>query len=94
MVGVPAARDIAHAGWYDGAMKVVYGTVVGGKVEVPRDAFAEGDRVAILATDVAEPIQLTPGQEDELVAAVKDIRRGNYVDGDDLLVELRRRTGR
>lgn len=75
-------------------MKVVSGTVVGGKIEVPKDAFAEGDRVAILAADLAPPPELTPGQEDELVAAVQDIRRGNYVDGSDLLVELRRRTGR
>lgn len=75
-------------------MKVISGTVIGGKVEVPRDAFAEGDRVAILAADSAAPIQLTPAQEDELVAAIEDVQRGQYVDGDDLLAELRSRTGR
>lgn len=75
-------------------MKVISGTVIGGKVEVPRDAFAEGDRVAILAADSAAPIQLTPEQEDELVAAIEDVQRGKYVDGDDLLAELRSHTGR
>ena len=75
-------------------MKVISGTVIGGKIEVPRDAFAEGARVAILAAESAEPIELTPEQEDELVAAVEDVQRGNYVDGEDLLAELRRRTGR
>ena len=60
-------------------MKVVAGTVVGGKVEVPTDAFAEGDRVAILSADLAEPIALTPSQEDELVAAVKDITTSTAV---------------
>ena len=82
------------SGWYDCAMKVISGTVIGGRVEVPSDALAEGDRVAILAATSAEPIQLTPEQENELVAAVEDVQRGNYVDGQDLLAELRRRTGR
>ena len=76
------------------AMKVISGTVIGGKVEVPSDALAEGDRVAILAATSAESIQLTPAQEDELVAAVEDIQRGKYVDGQDLLAELRSRTRR
>jgi hypothetical protein len=49
-------------------MKVISGTVIGGKVEVPSDALAEGDRVAILAATSGEPIRLTPEQEDELVA--------------------------
>lgn len=75
-------------------MKVISGTVVGGKIEVPANALAEGDRVAILAADSTEPIQLTAEQEDELVAAVEDIRRGQYVDGHDLMADLRRRTAR
>lgn len=73
-------------------MKVISGTVVNGKIDVPIDALAEGDRVAILAADSTEPFQLTPEQEDELVAAVEDIRRGQYVDGQDLVANLRRRT--
>ena len=74
-------------------MKVISGTVIGGKIEVPMDAFAEGDRVAILGADSAAPIALTPEQEDELLAAVLDIRRGQYVNGQDLMAELRKRTG-
>ena len=57
------------------------------------DALAEGDHVAILSADSAEPIPLTTEQEDELVAAFDDIQRGNYVDGQELVAELRRRTG-
>jgi hypothetical protein len=75
-------------------MKVISGTVVAGKVDVPADALAEGERVAILAMDSTEPIQLTQEQEDELVAAVDDIRRGRYVDGPILVSELRGRAGR
>jgi hypothetical protein len=74
-------------------MKVISGTVVRGKVEVPKGAFAEGDRVAIVAAEPAEPIQLTPEQEAELVAAVEDIRRGRYVDGHELLADLRASSG-
>ncbi len=73
-------------------MKVISGTVVDGKIDVPIDTLAEGDRVAILAADSTEPIQLTPEQEDELVAAVADIRRGKYVDGQDVVADLRRHT--
>ena len=75
-------------------MKVISGTVVGGRIEVPSDALAEGDRVAILAADSAEPIQLTPEQEDELIAAIADVQSGKYVDGQDLLAELTPRARR
>ena len=78
--------------WYNCDMKVISGTVVGGKVKVPKGTLAEGDRVAIVAAEPSEAIQLTPEQQDELVAAVEDIRRGKYVDGQELLAELRKHT--
>jgi len=74
-------------------MKVITGTVVDGKVEVPSDALEEGAPVAILAPDPDEPIQLTPAEEQDLLAAVEEIRRGEFVDGHDLLNELRSRVG-
>ena len=76
-----------------GVMKVLSGTVVGGKVEVPEGTLADGDRVAIVSTEPGEPIDLTPEQELELVAAVEDIRRGKYVDGQELIAELRKHAG-
>jgi len=42
--------------------------------------------------EVLEPdnqVCLTPEEEEELSAAVEDIRRGNWVDGQVLLEELR-----
>ncbi len=72
-------------------MKIFSGTVVGGKIEVPEDALTEGDQVAIVAAEPAQAIQLTPEQETELVVAVEDIRRGKYLDGQELLAELRKR---
>jgi hypothetical protein len=46
--------------------------------------------VAILAA--GEPgLKLTAEEEQELVAALQDVRSGNYEDGIELLRELRRR---
>ena len=70
-------------------MKVLSGTVVHGKIEVPADSFADGARVMILAPEPDEPIRLTPEEEDELSESIEQIRRGNYVDGHALLDELR-----
>jgi hypothetical protein len=57
-------------------MKVISGTVVGGKIDVPIDAFAEGASGAILAADRLN-LPAHAGAGDELVAAVEDIRRGS-----------------
>lgn len=70
-------------------MKFLTGTVMGGKIEVPAEALDEGTRVAILSPGPEWPEQLTAAEEDELAAALEQIRRGEYLDGDDLLRELR-----
>jgi len=41
------------------------------------------------ASEPDEPVWLTPEEEEELSAAVEEIRRGNFVDGQVLLEELR-----
>ena len=68
-------------------MKVVTGTVVDGKVEVPPE-IEEGCRVAVLAP-VGEPCKLTPSEEEELRQAFEDIRAGRFVDGWALLDEVK-----
>lgn len=70
-------------------MKIVTGTVVAGKVALPRDILAEGERVAVIAPEAGEPVSLSPAQEREMTEAMAAIRRGEYVDGTDLLAELR-----
>jgi hypothetical protein len=70
-------------------MKVLSGTVVQGKIEIPADSLADGASVMILAPEPDEPIRLTPEEEEELLEAVEQIRQGNYVDGQALLDELR-----
>ena len=70
-------------------MKVITGTVVDGKIEVPDGALSDGESVAILARDSDEPIRLTAEQDEELSRAFEEIRRGKFVEGDELLAELR-----
>lgn len=64
------------------------GTVVHGRVQVP-DSVAEGARVMILAPEAEETVRLTAQEEDELFAAMEEIRRGEFIDGQDLVDEIR-----
>jgi hypothetical protein len=73
-------------------MKVITGRVVGGKIEIETD-LREGTPVAILAAGEAG-FELTADEEDELVTALNDIRRGDFEDGRELLRELKGLTGR
>lgn len=73
-------------------MRVITGRVVAGKIEVETD-LTEGTPVAILAAEGAD-FHLTATQEEELVAALDDIRSGNFDDGRELLRELRGFRGR
>jgi len=70
-------------------MKAITGTVVGGRIEIPEEFAAEGVQVVVLAPEAGEPILLSPADERELLEAMEEIRRGEYIDGDDLLSELR-----
>ena len=73
-------------------MKVITGTVVRGKVDLPPEALIDGTPVAVLAPGADTPIQLTPAEESELEAAVNELRSGRFIDGQDLLRELRSRS--
>jgi hypothetical protein len=68
-------------------MKVITGRVVGGKIEIETD-LREGTPVAILAAGETG-FELTADEEDELVAALNDIRKGDFIDGHELLRELK-----
>jgi hypothetical protein len=73
-------------------MRVITGRVVDGKIELETE-LQEGTPVAILAAGESG-FQLTPDEEDELSAALEDIRSGNYEDGRELLRELKGRHAR
>lgn len=71
-------------------MQVATGTVVNGKIEIEGIAFPEGSVVAVLARGADEAFELSSEDEDELLAAISEIERGEYVTVEDLLRELPR----
>ena len=72
---------------YDVQMKVITGTVIGGRIEFETD-LEEGTPVAVLAADDSG-FHLTPDEEEELFTSLQDVRSGNYEDGYELLRELK-----
>ena len=71
-------------------MQVATGTVVNGKVVVEGVPLEEGAVVAVLARGADEPFSLSATQEDELLAAMAEIERGEFVTLDQLLEGLRK----
>lgn len=71
-------------------MQVTTGTVVDGKVVVEGVSLVEGSVVAVLSRELDEPLALSPEDEEELVAAIAEIERGEFVSAEELLASLRR----
>jgi hypothetical protein len=71
-------------------VRIATGRVVGGKVVVEGDALVEGTKVTVLAHDEAEEFEVSPEQEEELVAAIAEADRGEFVSSNRLLDDLRR----
>ena len=69
-------------------MQVATGTVVDGKIVVEGISLPEGTVVAIVARGADESFSLTESQENELLAAMAEIERGEYVTLDELLQSL------
>jgi hypothetical protein len=68
-------------------MKTILGRVVGGKIEAG-DEFDEGTPVAIVAFEQGG-VELTEEEEAELADSLAAVRRGEFIDGYQLLRELR-----
>lgn len=71
-------------------MQVTTGTVVDGKIVLEGVSLSEGSVVAIVARGADEGFSLTKAEEDELLAAMAEIERGEYVTLEDLLQSLPR----
>lgn len=71
-------------------MTIVTGKVVNGRIEVSDVALPEGAAVAIYIND-ADAYELSASEETELEESIAQISRGEYVDGDSVIAELRRR---
>ena len=72
-------------------MRVATGKVVAGKVILEGAPFEEGASVTVIAADESEPFELSPEEEAELLEAIGQIDRGEFVDGSELLRSLKRR---
>lgn len=71
-------------------MQVTTGTVVGGKVVVGDVPLVEGAVVAVLSREPGEPVALSAQDEEELLAAIAEIERGEFVSPEELLESLRK----
>lgn len=71
-------------------MHVATGTVVDGKVVVEGVALREGAVVAVVARGADEPFRLTEEQEAELLEAMAEIQRGEFVTLEQLIESLRK----
>ncbi len=69
-------------------MQVVTGTVVDGKIVVEDAPFPEGALVTVVSRGADETFALTAEQEDELLASLAEIERGEHVSLDELLRSL------
>jgi hypothetical protein len=68
-------------------VRVITGRVVDGKIELATE-LGEGTPVAVIAAD-ERGFRLSAEDEQELAEAVSAIRRGQFVDGRELLAELK-----
>ena len=73
---------------YHFIMQVATGIVVNGKVEVEGVALPEGALVAVVARGADEAFTLSTADEDELLAAIAEIERGEFIGLDQLLESL------
>lgn len=71
-------------------MKVATGRVVGGKIIVDGDPFAEGAVVTVVARDDDEAFDVSPEEEKALLAAIAQADRGKVISWEELNERLRR----
>ena len=71
-------------------MQVTTGTVVGGKVVVEGVPLVEGAVVTVLSREPEELFALSVEDEDELLAAMAEIARGEFISAEELLESIRK----
>jgi hypothetical protein len=71
-------------------MRLTPGTVVGGKVVVEDASLDEGSVVVVLSHDPDGSFTLSAEDEQELLAAIGEIERGEFVPAEALLEGLRK----
>ena len=71
-------------------MRITRGKVVGGQIVVEGEPLKEGSTVTILFPE-ERTFQLNDADESALLAAIAEADRGEALDGDDVLSQLRNR---
>jgi hypothetical protein len=69
-------------------MQVATGTVVNGKIVLEGVSLTEGAVVTVVTRGADESFSLTESQETELLAAMAEIERGEYLSLEELLHSL------
>lgn len=69
-------------------MQVATGTVVNGQIVLEGFALTEGAVVTVVTRGADESFALSEAQEDELIASMAEIERGDFLTLDDLLQSL------
>ena len=70
-------------------MRIATGKVIRGKLDLDGDSLEEGATVTVLVSEPDETFTLTPDEEVALEESLKQAARGEFVDADALLRELR-----
>ena len=70
-------------------MRIATGKVIRGKLELDGDSLEEGATVTVLVPEPDETFTLTPDEEVALEESLKQAARGEFVDADALLREIR-----
>jgi hypothetical protein len=71
-------------------MKIATGKVIGGKVVLEGEPLKEGSVVTVVAPEENEPFDVSPEEEEMLLAALAEADRGEVISWDELREQLRR----
>jgi len=72
-------------------MRITTGKVVDGEVVLDGEPLEEGTQVTILALEPEETVDLSPEEEAALLQALAEADAGDFIDGEQVLQELRGR---
>ncbi|MGH2759902.1 MAG: hypothetical protein ACRDKJ_10120 [Actinomycetota bacterium] len=70
-------------------MRVFNGKVVDGRVQLPPGSVEGGETVTVFVAEEDDGFELTPAQVRELQKSIDQISRGEVVNAEDLLAQLR-----
>lgn len=72
-------------------MRVTSGTIRQGKVELEENDLPDGTPVMVIVREGDETFELSPAEEEKLLAAIAELDRGEFEDGRELLRKLRQK---